>query len=82
MFLCVLHKVLYRKNSKMRFLWNGANGKIHPELELRKKYCFLKKILISFDFNVQPHCLPNFVLSSFNLTNLTLDRETDRYCLG
>ena len=26
--LCVLHKVLYCKNSKMRFLWHHSNGKI------------------------------------------------------
>ena len=50
-------------------------------LELRKKYRFVKKILTIFNFNVQPHGLRNYVLSSFNLAHLTLDRETDRYHL-
>ena len=27
-FFCVLHKVLYRQNSKMRFLWNCDDGKV------------------------------------------------------
>ena len=42
-------------------------------LELRKKILYHKKIII-FDFNVLQHSLWNFVLSSFNLTHLTLDR--------
>ena len=28
MFFCVLHKVLYHGNSKLRFLWNCDNAKI------------------------------------------------------
>ena len=30
----VLHKVLYHKNSKMRFLWHHNNGKVDLILQL------------------------------------------------
>ena len=68
---------LYRQNlrSVMKgFCWWS------PRLEL-KKYCFLKKILIIiFNFNVLWCSSWNFVLLSFNLTNLTLDRQIDIIC--
>ena len=40
-------------------------------LQLRKRCCFVKKMLIIFNFNVLRHSLQNFVLSLFNLTHLT-----------
>lgn len=33
--ICVLHKVLYQKNHKMRFLWQSNNGKIGHILQLQ-----------------------------------------------
>ena len=54
---------------------------VNAGLELRKEYLFVKKILTIFSFDVKPYGLRNFVLSSFNLAHLTLDRDTDRYLL-
>ena len=36
--ICVLHKVLYQKNHKMRFLWQSSNGKIGHILQLQTLY--------------------------------------------
>ena len=46
MFFCVLHKVLYCENSKMKFLWNCNNAKI--DCILQSGYTNLNPVLVIF----------------------------------
>ena len=64
MFFCVLHKVLYRENSKMRFLWKCDNGKI--DCTLQSQYAEFEPCLVTFVVVLDAPLLKSLTSASVN----------------